>query len=227
MMRILKNALLLGVGYVFATCISMLGANPLNQYEILFLCGFPAGWVFTGKHFGHLKVEGSLMVWFFFLVIKILVGSVIGWGVIAVEVIYGLFEIIAAPFSRRREKVEVVEVVEEVPAVSANTPVTSNTSNENEMTNPVYAGQYQPQLPYAGQYQPQLPYAGQYQPQLPYAGQYQPQTSYAGQYYPVMPGMPVTGQNYEYAAPAPAVKSDVDSPYDFFGIARPASAYEV
>ena len=212
MMRILKCALLLGIGYVFATAISMLGAKPLDQMEILFLCGFPAGWVFTGKHFGHMTVEGSFIAWLFFWVIKILVGSVIGWGVLAVDVIRGLGEMLAAPFVKHREEHE------EETSVACNTVPQVYTNYE--VAQQSYTGDGANQQSYAG-------YAPGYNASnmsTPTYGYYKaPQVMAGNQYIAQVTPVQTMGQYSAYGTAANVAK---ESPYDFFGLARPASAYE-
>jgi len=226
MMRILKVALLLGIGYVFATGISMLGAQPLEQYEILFLCAFPAGWVFTGKHFGHFSVSGSFIAWLFFWVIKILVGSIIGWGVVAVETVRGLIELIAAPFAKHSEDVE-----EDTYASSAPQQTSGYAAGYAEQPTYGYAAGNvvaQPVYGYASVNevaQPAYGYASGYsnaQPAYSYAGT----TGYTSGSYGT--ASQTYGVQYQAQPPLPstAAKGEIASPYDFFGLARPASAYE-
>ena len=96
MERIIKNMLLYGLGYFIMTMVGNMKDVTLTNQQMLFCAAFPIGLLFTGKYFGHVSLSGGLFAIILNLVLKVVIGAVIGWCVLAVNVFIGVFEILSS-----------------------------------------------------------------------------------------------------------------------------------
>ena len=96
-MERLKRALLyFGIGFVPAIAIILhwRGDSGALLFGIL-LMALPSGYCFIGRHFGHVSFYGSLVGTIGFIVLKLFISAVVGWIVMPIDLIVGIFQTIA------------------------------------------------------------------------------------------------------------------------------------
>ena len=87
----IKKAIIhLILGLIFASI--FVTANDKDMYWLFIV--FPAGWLFIGKHVGHVFFTGNIMFFCIGLVITFGIGAAVGMIVLPLEFIVGIMELV-------------------------------------------------------------------------------------------------------------------------------------
>ena len=95
MEKLIKSIVMAGIGFAIGCLVSYCLGDGIEIPVAILFAGLPSGWSFIGRHFGHSIVFGNIIFAVIFYAVKLAAALVIGWIVLFVDVIRGLYEVLS------------------------------------------------------------------------------------------------------------------------------------
>ena len=92
MERLTRTLLYIAMGTILAFAIY--NKYPDDIFVAIMAFGVPGGYSFIGRHFGHICIITYLPYAMIFFLLKLMISGLIGWIVLPLELIYGMFQAI-------------------------------------------------------------------------------------------------------------------------------------